>query len=223
MAWPTFGQLIQNTQTRLSEVTGTSVDLYSEDVIAAYLQDTFDQVFGKVWLPEYTVRLSRTLDGTVGVATVAIADTDEDEYISRWSDIFAIFPDNTDTMLRLLPSRINAAELTGTYPRYVSARNDTKLIQFWPVTSTGDVYIVGRQRPLDFDTDDEVRLDRRLLVNGACWRMLESDSTSPGATERFQNEYLDAFKDLVKNFSNIPIDLSPGSRAFPSQWEERDW
>lgn len=223
MAWPTLGDLVEGVQTRLSEVPGTSVDLYSEDVIAAYLQDAFDQVFGKVWLPEYTVRMTRTLDGTVGVATVAVADTTASSYISRWADIFAIYPDNSDAMLKLLPSRINAAELTGTYPRYVSARNDDKLIQFWPVTSTGNVYIVGRQRPLDFDTDDEVKLDRRLLTAGVCWRMLESDSTSPGGTDRFQNEYLDAYRDLIKNFSNIPIDLAPASRSVPLEWSEREW
>lgn len=221
MAWPTFGDLIEAVQVRLSEVPGTATNLFSEELIGAYVQDAFDLVFGKHWIPEYKVQLERTLDGTSGIATSDIADTALSAYVARWDDIQLVFPDNSDVPLRLLPSRINPFELTGTYPRYVSALNTNRLIQFWPKTSTGKVHILGRQRPIDFALTDPVKIDRPVLITHALWQAVENDSTSPGGAERYERAFKDALRDWIGNKSNIPVEMAPGSRDYPTQWTEQ--
>ena len=220
MAFPTFGSLIEGVQTRLSEVVGTAANLYSEELLGAYVQDAFDLVFDKVWVPEYIVYLERTLDGSTGQVTADIADTTQSEYIAFFKDIRAVFPDNSDKILPLLPTRINPFELVGSYPRYVSPRAGNRLIKIWPVASTGKIHIIGRQRPLAFDTDDSVKMDRLLLTLGACWLAMESDSTSPGAAEMFQRLYTSRFETEMANYQNLPIELAPHSVSYPTSWEE---
>lgn len=220
MAFPTFGSLIEGVQTRLSEVVGTAANLYSEEMLGAYVQDAFDLVFDKVWVPEYVVYLERTLDGSTGQVTVDIADTTAAEYIAFFKDIRTVFPDNSDKVLPLLPTRINPFELIGSYPRYVSPLAGNKLIKIWPVASTGKIHIIGRQRPLAFDTDDTVKMDRLLLTLGACWLAMESDSTSPGAAEMFQRLYTNRFETEMSNYQNLPLELAPHSISYPTQWEE---
>ena len=220
MAFSTFGSLIEGVQTRLSEVVGTAANLYSEEMLGAYIQDAFDLVFDKVWVPEYTVFLERTLDGSTGMVTADIADTADDEYIAFFKDIKAVFADNSDKPLPLLPTRINPFLLTGSYPRYVSPRAGERLLKIWPVASTGDIHIIGRQRPLAFETDDTVKMDRLLLTLGACWLAMESDSTSPGAAEMFQRLYTSRFETEMGNYQNLPLELAAHSTSYPTQWEE---
>ena len=216
----TFGELIAQVQVRLGEVQGTAADLYSEEILGAYVQDAFDFVFDKLWVPEYMVYLERTLDGSTGVITADIADTTQDEYIARFKDIRSVMPDGSDKNLALLPTRINPFRLVGTYPRYISPRAGNRLFKIWPVEATGDLHIIGRQRPEEFGLDDEIYIDRLLLVWGACWLASESDSTAPGHSEMFKNLFDARFSDEKANFSNLPLELASHSTNIPTQWEE---
>lgn len=222
-AYRTFGQCIEAVQTRLSEVPGVAASLYSEDILGAAIQSVFDTVFEKLWLPEYRVMLERTLDGSTGIVTEDVADTSQSEYIDRWTDLRAVFPSTIDMPLRLLPSRINPTLITGTTPRYISPSNTNRLIKVWPLASTGDLVIIGRQRPAPFTLEDTVKLPTELVVVGALAQAFESDSTSPGAADMFSRQYNDAFRTLRGNLSQHPIELAPSSANYPTQWEERDY
>lgn len=220
MAFSTFSELIEGVQVRLGEVSGTAASLYSEEVLGAYVQDAFDLVFDELWVPEYMVYLERTLDESTGIVTEDIADTAQDEYIAFWKDIRAVFPDNSDKPLPLLPTRINPFLLSGSYPRYISPYAGNRLIKIWPVASEGDIHLVGRQRPLAFSLTDEVKVDRLLLVLGATWLAMESDSTSPGMAENLQKLFNDRLRSERANTQNAPVELAPNSSYYPTQWEE---
>ena len=217
----TFSSLIEGVQIRLGEVRGTAADLYSEEVLGAYIQDAFELVFDELWIPEYRVILTRDLDASTGIVTADVADTTDDEYIAYYKDIQLIFPEDSDQPLRQLPTRINPSRLSGTYPRYVSPYAGNRLFKVWPIEADSTLTIIGRQRPvMPFTSTDELKIDSLLLTMGACWLAMESDSTSPGAAENFQNLFNSRLRTERSNMSNQPLALNSNSTAYPTEWTE---
>lgn len=219
----TFSSLIEGVQVRLGEVRSTAADLYSEEVLGAYIQDAFELVFDELWIPEYRVILSRTLDAATGIVTQDVADTTQSEYISHYKDIQLIFPDGSDQPLRQLPTRVNPSRFVGTYPRFVSPYAGNRLFKVWPIEAAGGLTIIGRQRPVTpFNASDDLKIDRLLLTLGACWLAMESDSTSPGAAENFQNLFNSRLRTERGNMNNQPLALNSSSTGYPTQWEDCD-
>jgi len=216
MAYKTFSDLIQATVKELSQVSGTGVQLYAEDIIGRKLQSSFNMVFDELWWDQYMEWFQRTLDGTTGVVTSALTG------VTRFDDIRAVFVPQSHTPLPYLPRDFQPFVLTGTQPRFIEALTEdepTKIIQFWPKTATGTIYIHARKKPDDFNLDDLVKLDPDVLIFGAAWDYLESDGTVPADAQKMQVKFEARLKQLKKNYGNKPIALDPQrTQNIPLDW-----
>lgn len=212
----TFETLVNETIQSLSLVTGTSVQLYAEDRIASYVQQAFDFVFDEIWWPKYMQYYNRTLDGTLGVTTQSLST------IKRFEDIRHIFIDGRRVPLPVLPGELNPFELTGSTPLYYAEyEDDTRVVQFWPKTSTGTIYINARVKPDEFTAQDIPRMDKTLLVNAAAWDYASDDGTNPGAVQKFQQKFERRLQQIRSNQSNKPVEADPRFRDYPLDWFER--
>ena len=157
----------------------------------------------------------RTLDGAAGLVTQQLTT------VKRFEDIRSIWRDGSSVPLVPLPNNVNPFKIgNDTTPRYYLRHPNpaTQLLQFYPKTATGDVYIHARKKPDDFVLDSEVWMDTDLLINGAAYDYAEDDGTNPGATEKFQGLFERRLQQLKEMHGSKPILLDPRVDDIPEQW-----
>ena len=206
----TFATLIERTATRLSQVAGASVQLYSEDRIAEMIQHKFDVLFDEAFWGQFvTFGESMTLDGSTGVVT-----TDISYKIKRFDDIRVIFPDDSNTPITKLPeATLNPDTITGTTPAFYSpSTSSAKVFKIWPVASTGSIQVTYRTKPTAFVSADVVDFDEQALILGAAFDYAEDDGTNPAATDKLQNMFESRVKQLRNLRNDSPISLDNVSR-----------
>lgn len=220
-AWKTLDQLITLVEQELSQVPGTAVQLYSEDTIAAKIQQGFDFVFEDTWLQNYMVWETVTLDGTTGRPSSNFSS------IKRVEDIRAIFRSSssiyTDRPLPNVPEDINPNNLTGTTVRYWEGYNEAspaKLIQCWPITATDTLNVRGRAHPGFFADTDAIKVDYHLLVAYAAWAYITDDESAPDSAAKFLNQFETRLAQYKKRIARRPIILDPARATVPDQWYE---
>lgn len=211
----TLSEMIVDVENALSQVSGTSVQVYAEDRISLYIQRAFNLVWDEVWWDDYMQWFERSLDGSQGIVTQNIND------IKRWEDIRAVFAENKERPLRGLPSTLNPFNLSGSTPRFISRHgDDNKMVQFWPKGADGKVYIHARVKPDDFAPNDDIRIDHDLILYGATWLYAEDDGTNPGAIDKNKMLFEQRLQQLKRERNNQPIELDERSASIPTEWEE---
>ncbi len=218
----TLSELIQKTIKRLSQVPGKGTQLFAEDKIAEIIQDTFDMVMAEAWWPNYMKWTTFVLDGTTGVSTtnLGVGDTSLTAPIKDFGDIRVIHRDKFRKLVQT-PLDVQPSLLSGTTPIYMEALfdNDEKVVQVWPATATGTLYMHARIHPGMLTADTEIRLDDTLLINGAAWDFMEDDGANPSASAKFQTKFEARLKQMKKKMDNVPIQLGPSADIdIPDQW-----
>lgn len=219
-----FEVLIQRTIRRIGQVSGTSVQVYAEELIGEMIQHKFDVLFEEQWWSQFMHWLDGTLDGTTGVVTVNVATLVDgnsvDIGLKRFEDIHSIFPDKDNRPLPRFPDFVNPDNVTGVTPRYIEADgNEQKVFKLYPVTATGLVKIHYRSKPNNFATGDTVRFDQQALILGAAYDYLEDDGANPGASEKMSNMFESRVKQLKKSRAWLPHKLDPRvDTAVPDEW-----
>jgi hypothetical protein len=164
--------------------------------------------------------VQRTLDGTLGVPTV---DLTSDETV-HFSDIRAVFRENSDVPLPKLSTHINPFDLTGTIPRYIHPYNvdPAKVLQVFPNTATGTIAINYRQHPGEFDISEanpvELTIDKHLLVLQAAWDYAEDDGTNPGAAEKLRIMFESRLRQKKAELNDKPFAIVPSFGGVPDRW-----
>lgn len=210
-----FRDLIQQTITDLSMVSGSDVQTYAEDSIAQKLMDAFQLVIVEEWWPDYMQWGQCTLDGVTGRSTTDLP-------ITRYSDIRAVYRGNTDEQLKALPSMINPYRIVSTRPLFITADTVVANRPFvvWPLNVVETLSIHMRVVPDTFDLDDDVKMDGLLLRYGAAWMYSEDDATAPGAIGKFQGLFNERLKQMRVNLSNIPLALDYAQNPTNTEWFE---
>ena len=201
--------LIDRVTERLSQVSGTGVQIYAEDRIGEMIQHKFDILFDDLYWPQFTTWETFTLDGTLGVVTDDITSK-----IKRYDDIRVVYPAGTSFGLPELPAKtLNPNRLLGVTPLYIEANgaNAGKIFNIWPKTATGDVDVNYRTKPDDFGPDDNIDFDSQALILGATFDYLEDDGTNPGATAKFEGMFESRRRQLRTLRQQQPIPLNPTS------------
>lgn len=220
-----FEELIQTTIRRIGQVTGTSVQTYSEDLIGDMIQHKFDVMFEEVWWNQFMYWLDVALDETTGVVTVDLSTLEDDGKsipLGRFEDIHSIFIPNSDKPLPRLSDYSNPDNVKGTTPRYIEAvGNVKKIFRILPVTAEGSIKVRYRSLPDAFETGDIVEFDKQALVLGAAFDYLEDDGTNPGATAKLSSMFESRVKQLKKSRAWLPHKLDPHTRNTVDEWFSR--
>lgn len=212
-----FEELIQQVIRRIGQVTGTSVQVYAEDLIGDMIQHKFDVMFEEVWWSQFLHWFTATLDGTTGVVTVDVSTLNDP--LVRFEDIHSIFPENSDRPLPRFPDFVNPDNVTGTTPRYIEAvSNAQKIFRILPITADKPINIHYRSLPERLVLGKIVPFDSQALVLGSAYDYLEDDGTNPGATEKMSNMFESRVKQLKKSRAWLPHKLDPRSARTPDEW-----
>lgn len=218
MAFDTLGSLITRVEKRISEVAGTSVQIYSEDAFGALIQEGYDFCVKQVWWPHLMVWEKRDLDGVTGRPNTDITT------IQTYGDIRAVFTDMSNRPLPELPRDFNPflSLISNTTAQYIEADNTkSRLFHVWPVTATNTLYIHGRElQSTPFTESDVVNFDALALVNYASWKAVVDDGTNPGQAMAIEATFNKRMAQLIDEYNSKPIQLDPAVNPTMYGWQE---
>ena len=226
----TVADITDDVVKRLHQVSGTSVQTYSEPVIEELVVDTFNLLHAKEWWPEYMRWSSQDLDGSTGVIDTDILTSPE---FASFGDIRGVWLDGENDPIPRLSEHENPYEYSGTRPLFLEAlaasatNQSTRLFRVWPLASTGTLYIHHRFRTRErLQSTDDVYLDRDLLMYGAVAAYLADDGSMPDMLDRYERKFDVRYRDITANFKQIAIEAknisqSYGRRGIPTRWFEQ--
>lgn len=224
----TVQQIVDATIIELSQVPGSSTQIYGTPRILQYVQDSFDFCFQQNWWVAYTSYWNGTLDGVTGLLTADIVPTTPNNSglvpISSHTNVHNCFIGGTNRIIRALPPRMNPLLLgsssSGSSPLYRIGDYTipNRPIKFYPPTATGDVVMEVRQEPLHpFGLNDKIYIDQLMLVLGACYMYAADDGTNPGQINKFQSMFMKRLTDMIgAENDEAPLQLDP---RIPIGWE----
>jgi hypothetical protein len=208
----TVEQLISEVLTRLAMEEDISAPTYTYNRIRQALRHKYNKIFEEYWLPEYTVQQEEhVLNGTTGKIATTIPDC------KRFSDIKHIFHEHYNHPLTMHNDTVRVGAYSSTQPLIVSDIEVGRLFKIIPAYTTGKVYVTYRKRIEAFIDDEIIPMDYELLVNGACFDILEDDGTNPGASDKFREFFMDRENQIRKSQFNIAPTHHP-MMSYPTRW-----
>ncbi len=223
MARLLVSEIIEEVQTQLSQVVGTSTNLYGTPRTLQHIQDAYLELideFGDRNLIEYN---NKTLNGTTGVITTDLVSALDNHEINRFEDILAVWLTDHNSPLPIVPPRINIRTIEDGDARYLDA-NITALRPFkcYPITATNTIVVMSRAHPeLPLAEDSYVYIDRLLLVYRAAYLYAEDDATAPGQITKFEKATERRIRQLKASNNNQAILLDGRRGSIPTAWDTR--
>src|SRR5262245_60804774 len=140
MPQSTLREAINQVVRNMSLVNGVNMTPYSEETVSSYLVAAHEHIVGEHAWSEMLLCRQRALNGTSGLVTTLITDTQD------WKDIRRIYHDSMQTPMPLLSSYINPLTSTLLFGyRGLPPEEDNSigtgryLVKFYPETLTGNV------------------------------------------------------------------------------------
>jgi hypothetical protein len=222
VAFKTLDQLVQDTIVLMSQVPGTSVQVYSEDRIAQQITRSFYQLAREpgYWWPWLCDWWTTQGDGTTGKP---IIDFTANNICTQFGDIRAFYADQDQRPLPILPSNVNPFISMAGWPIYIQPGKDvpTNMFKIWPVTSTTLVRFYARYLPPLITALDIVPFDDLILTNHAAFKEATSDGANPGEGQLFLADFNKTFKNVKASYDSQPIDMdSRYPQAVWNWWEQ---
>lgn len=212
MPFSTLEELVTATEVAIYQSAGPQVQIYSQDILSQMILRGFTLAFDKRYWHYFRKREQRTLDGTTGQITSVLT------HITEYKDIQGVFIEGSQRRLPILPASYNTLGMTGSRGRFIEASDNTKLFVVYPLTSEGDVLVVGRRRPSISAMDDEVPFDATYLVNYAAFEYFTDDASNPGAAQKHQGLYETRLKQLEEMDEQHAVQLDALSSEIPTDW-----
>jgi hypothetical protein len=212
----TLETLITETQQKMYQAAGPGVQVYSEDLIAQKILEAFDRCFKAKFWPQFLKREVRTLDGVTGKVSAPFT------YIKEWDDVHSVFRSNSSNPIPTMPESYNLLDLSAhTTPKFLEPSNDTTLFTVYPLTSTGQIVVVGRGQPTGwgaYTATDTIPFDYLALEYLAAWEYATDEASNAAMAAKFQqlfNSRMNQLEDAA--FDNVVL-LSPRSDQIPTEW-----
>ncbi len=191
----------------LSLVSGTNVQIYTEPLILANINISFEFLFKKRFWPHLTKTTQHSLTGTSGVITDAQIDINDLRDI-QW---IAADPYYEEDKLRFLNGTEYQTHMPNSYDikHFQDTDYSTKLIQFYPLDLALDVKIRARRKVDEFKADtDIVPFDYNCIIHLTASNILASDGYNPSAENRQNILFEQAYEDLLTNEAKITSYIS---------------
>ncbi len=219
----TLREIVDDTLNVLGEVAGAGVATYSEDRMMADAVRTFNLLFKKYYWPNMLEWFRVPLDGTLG-----IVPAETFKHVRDIEDFYSVFRDGNASPLPSIPKGINPFSITGTAIQYygfqpVTSENyENRYLQIWPKSATGYINVLARVYPREngerWKWDDDVPLDKDMMVNGTAFLTLSTDDINPGAADAQRNMMEMRYKDILAAFANSPMAVRRGGSSVPNDW-----
>lgn len=210
----TMADIINDCLTRLSMASGLDTQTYAEDRIKNTVQEKFNTLFDHLWWPQFLVIGEQfTLDGATGVVTADLT-----EKIKRYEDVKAVWYGNEPHPLPALPTNFNP---NLSRRRAIAPINSAKIFRIMPVTTTGSIYATYRTKPDPYDLDDEVDMDKDLLVLATCYDYMEDDASNATSTAKFEKLFNARLKQFEKMYQQHQLDRrTPRGTSPVEEWTD---
>lgn len=206
----------------MSLVTGQGMSPYSDDQVAQYLSNAHDMLTSKYTWPELVSVLTRTLNGTTGLPTVAYTVADG---ITDYKQIKHVYSDNIRRELTVISSIVNPLQVSSLVGyQILNIKDDPNkqfLIRILPVTTTGRIAVVANLKADFSNPNTIIPIDDLLHIWIATWMWAEDDATNPGQAQKYLDLWQDRVLDIRSNVNQGPIALNPFSGP-TEQWYEYD-
>lgn len=214
MSYLTLEELVQNTLQEIVQVPGTSVDIYSQDRIASAIIANFEMLFDEFFWHQYTDWYTWTLDGSTGRVTNDISSV-----LTRYEDIDKIRVPNREQDLQEFSDESAPAEFTGTTPLFYMS-DAIKVFKIVPPTSTGDVYVRCRTKPLTIVPTTEIKVDNLLLKLMTAWQVTTDDNANEAAESRLLQQTKQRYQQIHQYFGSKSRSVFAGGDAhsYPQGW-----
>ncbi len=222
----TYTNLITESTRRLRQVPGLQTQLYSEQVIGSYIQESYEILRKEAWWPWMMKRLQGVLDGTTGLAQ---GTPWSGNGLTNFEDIRAVWLDSYQQRLPMIGEDVNPNVMTGNqFARFVepaSIHDDPTgiyLFRVVPPSTTGTVYVWARCDPANIFTDPAVLvpMNKYLLMNYTMWRYMTDDAANPGAAGAALQAYEKLKDQELMKVNSQPIWLNPGLGSNVDEWRE---
>ena len=211
----TMNVLISNTLTRLTMASGVGSQTYAEDRIALAINEAFISVFEMRFWNRYREQTTYALDGTTGVVTSDLTDV-----IRDFNDIEYVWLSGYSPPLPILPKHVPQSMVRK--KSIIPYANAAKVFKVLPADTTGNVIVSYRTRPeTDYAEEDDVPMDRFLLVYKACYDILVDEGTNEAGVAKFLSLYNQRLESLEKMEGAQERSLHDYTVADgPNQWQE---
>lgn len=216
----TVSDAIQQVALNMSLIKGSGMSPYSDDQIAQYLRQAHNKIIEDWTWPEMVVSVQRTLDGTTGKATVALAPSDG---IDNYRQIKFVYIDSVRRALPQVSGYLNPL-LQWSLVGYtiLNNRDDPSrqyIVKIVPPTQGGQMLIVANTKADFTNPDTVVPIDDDLHTYLATWMWAVDDATNPGQVEKYLNLYDDRIKSIRANVNIGPYAMNPFNGPI-EQWFE---
>lgn len=211
----------------LGQVPGIGTQMFSEDNILEDLVRMFNICFTKYPWPHFREWFRFALDETTGT----IDDSEGFENVRGIEDFLSIHRDAEANPLPVMPKGLNPYTLSGTKARFWTFLPSTdadyvvKRLKFYPAAAEGYVNVNARVYPRTLGQawvwDDDMALDKDMLVYGAAWLRLLADGTNPEAAEANKSLFELRFKDITGALSQLMQSTGAGDASIPTEWYVR--
>lgn len=199
MTFKTRQQLVVSVYNELALVAGSSVQTYTEPQVQECIQDAFEHLFKKHFWTHLTTTTFHTLDGAGGVVTDSILSL-EDVTDIQWIRESPYEP--SDTIPFFEEGIFNTDMLAYSSLAYGEVGYDTKRVKFNPVTSTAEIAVRARRKPVDFEDEHVVPLDYVMMKHLVTSNLLATDGMNPSAEARQLALFEDRYDTLISNKGN---------------------
>lgn len=212
----TLQDLISDVETMMYNASGPGVQVYSQAILEQKLQQAFDRLFHAKFWPQFMARETRTLDGVTGKVVTPFT------LVKEWGDVNSVFRQGSSRALATMPDNYNVLDIPNTAtPRFIQPSNDSTLFTIYPLQSTGQISVVGREAPANigqFDLGELVPFDYLALEYLAAWEAAVDDGSNGAMAVKFQSLFDSRLKQLEDDAFDNVVMLSPNSNSIPLEW-----
>lgn len=213
MGFPTYGDIVDDTIVMMGQVSGSSVQTYTEPLVKLAVNRIFTFLYNKMQWDHLWTWETKTLDGTTGKFTTVFTT------VKQWEDVTEMRIGGTERVIPKPVGNEHTIFTSGSTPEFYTvlpwddADAETKFIQIWPPTATGSVDMLVGHRPENFELpDDKVPMDRSLMVDGAVWWLLEDDGMNPASVDKARTAFDLNYQDIISRAGAKPIGHGRGAQ-----------
>lgn len=210
MANPIMRDLVNDVLTELRFGAGTDVQIHLQDGIRRNISRCYRTLMKEfVWRDWYIVTQA-VIDASTGQLT-----TDPSSYLVRFSDILAIYLENSADPLPFAPALNNPSRSRN--PVIVKAAAP-QIFTIWPKKAANVILITRKTSEVDFQMDDEVPFYRDLLSVCTAHQLSVKAGTNMELTQELYRQYVhlvDIYR--MSEFADT-YQMNETRGSFPTEW-----